>query len=219
MIKLSIRPNNRVVAGRTLGRRKPSADVGHRCGGVSEVRHVAERANRLRCTEVIATIRGAVALVAGIDLPCRGHLVCARERETGGAVIERCCGPANGAVAGRTILTLERCVGLGRGDVVWIRRAVVIRRVTATPVIPTIRRRNRKRGVVAVMAALAGRFAGRGQLVGVLQREISVVRELSIGPGHGVMAARALRRGRRETSQAVVHRCRGVLVVAHVTAG
>jgi len=106
VVKLSIRPDNRVVAGRTLGRRKPSADVGHRCGGVCEVRHVAERANRLRCTKVIATIRGAVALVAGIDLPCRGHLVCARERETGGAVIERCTaciGPGDGIVTSRTL--------------------------------------------------------------------------------------------------------------------
>src|SRR6516162_2590677 len=192
VVKLTIRPENRVVAGRTLSYRETSRDVVHRRSCIIEVGRVAERTSRVRGGEVVIAV---VALITVSYLSsCRDQLVRTRERETGGAVIECCRGPGGGVVAGRTILTLERCVGLGRGDVIRIRRAFIVVGVAAIPAIPAIGRHHCKVRVVAVMAALAGRLTSRDQLVGVLQREISVVRELSIGPGHGVMAARALRR-------------------------
>ena len=95
VVKLSIRPKNRVVARRTHGGRKARGNVvryapGH-LGRAQPCGLVASIAIRVRCGEVVVVPRMAVR--ASDYFPCRRQLVRTGERPAGSRVIENDVGP------------------------------------------------------------------------------------------------------------------------------
>lgn len=105
VIKLSVRPKNRVVARRAHGGRKPRGNVvWHTSADRRRAlprRLVAAVAVRVRGGEGVVV--ADMAICAGHDFACRRQLVRTRQRPAGRGVIENCRGPRNGVVAGRAI--------------------------------------------------------------------------------------------------------------------
>ena len=169
VVKLSIRPKNRVVARRTHGSRKPRGNV---------VRYAPAERGRALPGGLVASIavrvrRGEVVVVPGMavrasdDFPGGRQLVRTGERPAGNRVIEDHVGPQRGVVAGRAIRCRKRSsrrrmrgvIGLLPGGEVALRVSAIVRL-------------NGKRGVVSLMALIAAGHLSCGRnLMRVLERE------------------------------------------------
>ncbi len=163
-----------------------------RIGGALEILQVAAHASRVRA--------GQVVIVVHVALHALHSRVCARQREAGGRVIERCSGPCRGAVA------LLAGLRESSRDVIWVGGALEIRQVAAHA-----RRVRAGQIVVAIhvaLCALRGRVRpGQGEAGGRMV-------EIRAHPRSRVVALRA---GLREPGLHVV-RIGGALEVLQVAA-
>ena len=169
VVKLSIRPEHSVVAGRTHGGRKPGGNVvwhnTAKCRSAIPRRLVAAVTIRVRGGKGV--IVADVAIRAGHDFACRRQLMRPGQRPSGRGVIENRRGPCNGVVAGGAI---GCCKWRSGTRVHRIIRPVVRRQVTLG--IPAIRRLNGQRRIVPHVALVATRnFAGWRNLVRIRQWE------------------------------------------------
>jgi hypothetical protein len=169
VIEFAVRPEQRVVAGRALRGREACRDViryrSTQCLGAHPSRLVASVAIRI-CGGEGVIVRN-VAIRAGHHFSGWRKLVGARQRPSGGAVIEYRGSPGDRVMAGRTVRGRKWC---SCGWVRWIIRGLPGRQVTLG--ISAVRRRNGKAVVVIDMARRAGHdFTRRRELVRIRQRK------------------------------------------------
>src|ERR1700730_5714927 len=215
VIKLSVCPIHRVMAGGALCRREPRSDViGNgpakrlRLGPVRLVATVAIGVGRSQ--RVVAS---HVTLRAGRDLASRRHLVRARQRPTGTAVIELAVSPGSDGVATGTS-------GGGGREV----RSVVIRNVAAerlrlVPIgcVAGEAVRGIQSVIIVDVAGSAGRRRGRHVRADKSEAGDAVI-ERSRAPSHGGVALGAVG-GRKSGAGGGVHGSGGLLPLGEMAAG
>ena len=169
VIKFSIRPEQRVVAGRALRGRETCRDV-IRYRPTKRLRAdpgwlVAAVTIRIRRRECVVV--PDVAVGASHDFSGRRQLMGACQRPARCTVIEDRCSPGNRVVARRAVRCGERCSSRWVCGVI---RGLPGRQMASR--IAAIRRCNRQCVVIVFVAIRAGHdFARRRQLVRIRQRE------------------------------------------------
>ena len=209
VIKLSIRPKNRVVAGRTHRGRKPRGNVVRhstaKCRGAIPGRLVAPIAIRVGCGEGVVVPH--VTIGAGHDFARRRQLVRAGQRPASRGVIKDRRGPSNGVVAGGAIGRCKWRSSAGMHRIVGL----LPRRQVASRISAVIRLDRQIVIIVDVAGSAAGHLAAIGyKRMRICERkaERSVVK-LAVRPLRDRVASRAGRRCRREARGNVVRHSAG----------
>ena len=197
VVKLSIRPENGVVARRTHGSRKARGNV-VRYASTQRRRALPRRlvapvAIRVRSRKGVIVVD--VAVRAGIHLARRRHLVRTRQRPAGAGVVEGRRQERHCVVTVRAIRRRIRRACCRVHRIVGTLPAAPVVRIQVALGVPAVGRLDRQRRIIAHMALIAtGNLARRCGLVRIRQWETGAgMIKRRIRPRNGVMTLRTQR--------------------------